>query len=196
MGIFHYIKKLFWRRKTIDAIPIKELKAGEAQLTARIKNIQNEITDLEIKKSQLWEQAKKTKSRDEEISIARKIKGTSDEQKMKRDAQARLEKQRHAVSNIIIARDHNEDIRDSSLDIDPENVENWLAENKVKAEEQARKSSMIIEYTSSSMSTNSIDEVDEELQDILDVISTSKEEYLSPDLSQKTVDEKIGMKEY
>ena len=194
MGIFG---KLCGRKNSIEKMDINDLRGMEIRLNHKIDGIQGVIQSLDNRITNLFEDAKKTMAANEEISIARRIKTTSQEKEMKLTALAQLEKELRVVSNLLILKEHERDLRtagiwDKVLRIDPDNLESWLINKKITANDRDDLISTVIEMTSCAMETR-IEE--EDLGDILDTIHAIKSEAPVP-IHEKTREvHKIQIKE-
>ena len=174
MGIFD---TLFGRKNPIDKLKIDELREMEIRLNHKIDALSGEIRSLENKIINLFEDAKKTKSRNEEISIARRIKTVSQEKEMKYAAMAQLEKELQVVSNLLIVKEHERDLRTAGIwdkvrDVDPDTLETWLITKKLTGKSRGEFIDTVNELTSSYMEQGVED--NEGLGEILDAMHAMK----------------------
>ena len=173
MGIFD---TLFGRKNPIDKMKIDELREMEIRLNHKIEALSDVIRSLENKITNLFEDAKKTTSKNEELSIARRIKTVSQEKEMKYAAMAQLEKELRVVSNLLIIKEHEQDLRtagvwDKVRGVDPDTLEKWLIAKKLDGQKRDEFVKTVIDITGSTLEP----EVEEDdLDDIMDAIHAMK----------------------
>lgn len=189
--------KLFGRRNPIERMSADELREMEIRLNHRIDSVNNEVKPLDLKISALFEQAKATKSKNEEINLARRIKTISQKKEMKLAALAQLEKELRAVSNLLILKEHERDLKTAGVwdrikNINPEDLENWLIKEKITATNREELISTVTEMTTQAMKTGI--EPEDDIADILDVIHTMKSEEYSPDIDKISHSQQIELK--
>lgn len=189
--------KLFGRRNPIERMSADELREMEIRLNHRIDSVNNEVKPLDLKISALFEQAKATKSKNEEINLARRIKTISQKKEMKLAALAQLEKELRAVSNLLILKEHERDLKTAGVwdrikNINPEDLENWLIKEKITATNREELISTVTEMTTQAMKTGI--EPEDDIADILDVIHTMKSEEYSPDINKISHSQQIELK--
>lgn len=189
--------KLFGRRNPIERMSADELREMEIRLNHRIDSVNNEVKPLDLKISALFEQAKATKSKNEEINLARRIKTISQKKEMKLAALAQLEKELGAVSNLLILKEHERDLKTAGVwdrikNINPEDLENWLIKEKITATNREELISTVTEMTTQAMKTGI--EPEDDIADILDVIHTMKSEEYSPDIDKISHSQQIELK--
>ena len=184
------LSKLFGSKNPIESMNIEELKVMEIKLNEKINSIQRDAKKIEDEIEALFEKAKETKSRSEELSIARRIKTLSQKKEAKLSTQAKLEKELRAVSNIIILKEAEDDLKSAGLwdrirDLSPEELEKWLISKKLEAEDRDSLINTVIEMTSSTITTGV--EYEEDLGDILEAIKAVKEGELEPNEAEKII---------
>ena len=197
MGIF---SKLFGNKDPVESLKSEELQLMEIKLNRKIDELQAEIRTTENEISTLFEKARASKSKSEELMLARRIKTLSERKEMKTAAQAKLDKELRAVSNILIVKEHKADLQaagvwDKVKKLEPEKLENWLVNQNLEAQDRNSLVTSIIDMTSTAMMTGV--EKDEDLDEILNAIRAVKEGNLEPDKAEELVNENKGSgKEY
>jgi len=189
MGIF---SKLFGSKDPIDSMKTEELRVMEIKLNRKIEDLQAEVRATESEVAKLFEKAKAAKSKSEELTLARRIKTVSQRKEMKIAAQAKLDKELRAVSNMLILKEHQADLQatgvwDKVKKLEPEKLENWLVNQNLEAQDRDEIVSSIIDMTSTAMLTGV--EQEEDLDDILSAIRAVKDGDLDPDEAEETVNE-------
>lgn len=187
MGIF---SKLFGTRNPVDSMKTEDLRFMEIKLNHKIEDLQAEVRTAENEITKLFEKAKAAKSKSEELSIARRIKTVSQRKEMKLAAQAKLDRELRAVSNMLILKEHQADLQATGVwekvqKIEPEKLENWLISQNLEAQSRDSVVSSIIDMTSSTMLTGV--EQEEDLDDILSAIRAVKDGDLDPGEAEEVV---------
>lgn len=165
---------------------IDELKIMEIKLTNKIEELQAEVRNIEKEIQILFEKAKNAKSKSEEVSLARRIKTLLQKKEMKLNAQAQLEKELRAVSNLLILKEYEEDLKSAGVwdklrKLDPEELEKWLISKNLEAKNRDELVSSVIEMTSMAMEVD----YEEDLDEILDAIRAVKEGNMEPEDAEK-----------
>ncbi len=189
MGIF---SKLFGSKDPIDSMKTEELRVMEIKLNRKIEDLQAEVRATESEVAKLFEKAKAAKSKSEELTLARRIKTVSQRKEMKIAAQAKLDKELRAVSNMLILKEHQADLQatgvwDKVKKLEPEKLENWLVNQNLEAQDRDEIVSSIIDMTSTAMLTGV--EQEEDLDDILSAIRAVKDGDLDPDEAEEVVND-------
>lgn len=198
MGIF---SKIFGNKDPIESMKTEDLRLVEISLNRKIDAIQAEVQELESEVSKLFEKARVSKSKSEELMLARRIKTMSQRKEMKIAAQANLDKELRAVSNIMILKEYKYDLQavgiwDKVRNLEPKKLENWLVNQNMEAQDRDSIVTSIIGLTSTAMMTG-VDQEEEDLDEILSVIRAVKDGDLEPDEAEEIVNEKKGCgKEY
>ena len=177
------LSRLFGARNPVDSMSPKDLRIMEIQLTRRIDEVAGEAKKVDGEIALLLEKARSPLSKNEEISLARRIKTLSQKKEMKLAAHAQLDKELRAVSNILILKEHEADLKSAGLwnqvkDLEPDVLEDWLIKKNLEGQSRSDLVTTITQMTSSAMSTGV--EEDEELDEILDVIRAVKDGSLDP----------------
>jgi hypothetical protein len=177
------LSRLFGVRNPVDSMSPNDLRVMEIQLTRRIDEVAGEAKRVEVEIALLLEKARSPLSKNEEISLARRIKTLSQKKEMKLAAHAQLDKELRAVSNILILKEHEADLRSAGVwnrvkDLEPDALEDWLIKKNLEGQSRSDLITTITQMTSSAMSTGV--EEDEDLDEILSVIRAVKDGSLDP----------------
>ncbi|HHV23748.1 MAG: hypothetical protein PHG79_07360 [Methanosarcina sp.] len=192
MGIF---SKLFGSRDPVESTTTEDLRVMEIKLNRKIEELQAEVREAENEISKLFEKARASKSKSEELTLARRIKTISQKKEMKTAAQAKLDKELRAVSNILILKEHKADLQAAEVwekvkKLEPEKLENWLVTQNLEAQDRDSIVSSIIDMTSTAMQIGI--EQEDDLEDILSAIRAVREGDLEPDEAEEVVNENKG----
>lgn len=176
MGIF---SRLFGK-KSMEDLNVDELRIMEIKLNHKIEEIRSEISVIDEEIQRLFEEARNAKSETEEVSIANRIKTLVDKKEMKAAAQSQLEKELRAVSNMLIIKEHEADLKsagvwDALRNVSPEKLERYLISKKLDAEDRNRLVSTVTEMTSMAIRGEH-----DELDGILRAIRAVKEGSMEP----------------
>lgn len=177
------LSRLFGARNPVDSMSQKDLRVMEIQLTRRIDEVAGEAKRVDGEIALLLEKARSPLSKNEEISLARRIKTLSQKKEMKLAAHAQLDKELRAVSNILILKEHETDLRSAGVwnqvkDLEPDALEDWLIKKNLEGQSRSDLITTITQMTSSAMSAGV--EEDEDLDEILSVIRAVKDGSLDP----------------
>ncbi len=180
--------KLFGSRNPLESMKADELKVMEIKLNRKIEDLRNDIRQIEGEIQILFERARSARDKSEEISIARRIKTLAQKKEMKLAAQAQLEKELRAVSNVLILKEHEEDLKAAGVwervkGLDPEELESWLISKNLEARSRDELVSTVVEMTSTAMRTGI--SYEDDLDDILDAIRAVKEGEMEPEEAEK-----------
>jgi len=177
------LSRLFGAKNPVDSMNPKDLRIMEIQLTRRIDEVAAEAKRVDGEIALLLEKARSPLSKNEEISLARRIKTLSQKKDMKLAAHAQLDKELRAVSNILILKEHEADLKSAGVwnhvkDLEPDALEDWLIKKNLEGQNRSDLITTITQMTSSAMSVGVED--DEDLDDILGVIRAVKDGSLDP----------------
>lgn len=192
--------KLFGNKNPVESMKTEDLKLMEIKLNRKIEELQAEVQEAENDTSKLFEKARASKSKSEELMLARRIKTLSQRKEMKAAAQAKLDKELRAVSNILILKEHKADLQavgawEKVRKLEPEKLENWLVTQNLEAQDRDSLVTTVIDMTSTAMMTGV--EQEEDLDDILNTIRAVKEKNLEPNEAAEVVNEnRVYDKEY
>ena len=181
----------FFKKKPLE-IPLEKLKEDFVRLDLQVRNIEKEISDIENRIEQLFEEGKKAKTRSEELTIATRIKTLSQRKQNLQVAHAELNKQIMLVSNLIVIKENEEILKSSPFydklrRMSPEDLENALTKFRLDRQDLNEKLMLALEYTSQAMATGYED--DEEIKEILDTMRAVKEGELDPKRAAKRIEE-------
>lgn len=188
-----FLSKLFGSKNPVESMKVEDLKIMEIKLNSKIEDLQAEIRRIDDEIKILFEKAKEVKSKSEELSLARRIKTISQKKDMKMSALAQLEKELRAVSNLLIIKEHEADLKSAGIwgnisKLKPEELEKWLISKNLKAKDREELITSVIEMTSTAMSAGV--EHEEDLDEILDAIRAVKEGDLAPEEAGKALTKK------
>ena len=187
MGIF---SKLFGTKNPVESMKIEDLRVMEIQLGRKIEAVQDDSRKIEAEVTLFFEKAGAAKSKSEELSLARRIKTLSQKKEMKLSAQAQLEKELRAISNILILKVHEADLKSAGVwenvrTLSPDDLETWLVKKNLDSQNRDVLITEITDMTSSAMTTGVEDE--EDLEEILDAIRAVKEGDMEPEEAEVKV---------
>jgi len=184
MGIYKLLKA-----GDISSLKIKDLRLMEIKLNKKIDDLNEEIRDIAETIQKLFEKARETKTQSEEITIANRIKTLNQKKDMKQSAVVQLEKELRGVSNLLILKENERDLKESGAwkkleKMKPEKMEKWLTAKTLDQRNRQDMINNIISMTSGAM--ESID-YDSDLDDILDTIREVKGGDLEAEEASKKV---------
>jgi thiamine phosphate synthase YjbQ (UPF0047 family) len=183
-----FLSSLFRGESPIDSLRLDDLKITEIQLNKKVDDLHAEVRRIDEEVSRNYDLAKAAPSESEQVSYARRIKTLLQKKEMKLSAQAQIEKELRAVSNIIILKDREKDLPADILKklkkIDPDQMEKYLISHKLDTMSDDAQLNSIIDMTSSTMEVGV--EPEDDISDILDTIRAGKEDAIntSPELSK------------
>lgn len=177
------LSRLFGAKNPVDSMNPEDLRIMEIQLSRRIDEVAAEAKRVDGEIALLLERARSPLSKNEEISLARRIKTLSQKKDMKLAAHAQLDKELRAVSNILILKEHEADLKSAGVwnhikDLEPDTLEDWLIKKNLEGQDRSDLITTVTQMTSSAMSVGVED--DEDLDDILGVIRAVKDGSLDP----------------
>lgn len=181
MGI---LSKLFGTKNPVESMKTEDLRIMEIQLGRKIEVLQDESKKVETEITLFFERAGAAKSKSEELSLARRIKTLSQKKQMKLSAQAQLEKELRAISNILILKEHEADLKSAGVwenvrTLSSDDLEAWLVKKNLDSQNRDVLISEITDMTSTAMTTGV--EEEEDLEEILDAIRAVKEGDMEPE---------------
>jgi len=172
-----FLSSLFRGGNPIDTISIDELKVTEIQLTKKVDGMHAEVRRIDQEVQRIYDLAKATSSKSEEVSYARQIKTLLQKKEMKLSSLGQIDKDLRAVSNILILKEREKDLPADVVrklkNLDPEKMEKYLIGKKLDTMNDDAQINAIIDMTSSTMEVGV--EEEEDLSDILDTIRAAKE---------------------
>ena len=193
IGIYKLLKS-----GDLDSLKIKDLRLMEIKLNKKIDDLNGETRDIANTIQRLFENARETKTKSEEVSIANRIKTLNQKKDMKQSAVMQLEKELRGVSNLLILKENEKDLKESGAwkklqKMNPEKMEKWLTSKTLEQRSRQDVLDNIVSMTSEAM--ESVD-YDSDLDDILDTIREVKVGDLeAEEASKKVMKEKQEEKE-
>jgi len=189
IGIYKLLKS-----KSLDALKVDELQVMSIKLNKKIDELNAEIRNIEETINRLFEKARETKTKSEEVSIANRIKTLNQKKEMKQSSVFQLERELRAVNNLLIIKENEQDLKDTGTwdklkNIKPEKMEEWLTKKALDNKNRQELIENITSLTSSSFQTAEAD-YDEELDEILDVIHEVKEGTINAKEASKKIKDK------
>ena len=182
----------------IESLKIKDLRLMEIKLNKKIDDLNEEIRSIASTIQSLFQKARETTTQSEEISIANRIKTLSQKKEMKQSAIMQLEKELRGVSNLLILKENERDLKESGTwnklkKMKPEKMEKWLTSKTLEQRDRQELMDTVVSMTSEAM--ESVD-YDEDLDEILDTIREVKGGNIEvEDASRKVMKEKRGEEE-
>ncbi len=191
-----FLSRFIGKKNPLD-IKLDKLQENLIILEMQIKKIESEILDIEDQIAYLFEQAKKAKSKSEELTIATKIKTLNQRKNNLQKTHAQLNKQMMLVSNLIIIKENEAILKNTPTwnilkSMSAEELEQKLTEMQLDAQNLDENLNRMLGYTDQAISTGVNFETDEEISEILDSIRAVKEGELDPEIATRkiTKDEK------
>ena len=188
IGIYKLLKS-----GDINSLKIKDLRVIEIKLNNKIDELNEETRDIAETIQKLFEKARETKTQSEEISIANRIKTLNQKKDMKQNAVIQLEKELRGVSNLLILKENEKDLKESGAwkkleKMKPEKMEKWLTSKTLAQRARQDLISDIVSLTSGAMESVGYDS---DLDDIINTIRDVKGGNLeSEEASKKVMKEK------
>jgi hypothetical protein len=129
------------RKNPIEKLSQDKLREMEIRLKVKSEKLTGEISEIEAQVQHLFQKSKEARSRLEEISLANRTKTLVQKKDMKAAAHAGLEKELRAVSNLLIIKEHEADLKATGVweplqKAPPEELEKYLIEIKKKPSEE------------------------------------------------------------
>jgi hypothetical protein len=179
-----------FRKNPIKKLSSDELKDMELNLNVKTDRLTEEVAGIEQEIQDLFQKGKETGSHLEEVSLASHIKTLCRKKELKAAAHAQLEKELRAVSNMLIIKEHEMDLKNAGVwepleRIPPEDLEAYLIERKLEAEDRQAAVRVVTDLTSSIL--NPTAEYEEGLKDILAVMREVREGKLEPETASDIV---------
>jgi len=187
MAVYSVYKLL--KSGSLDSLKIKDLRVMEIQLNKQIDDLQTEINEIAEAIRNNFEKAKETTIQSEEIIIANRIKTFSQKKEMKQSAILQLEKELRGVSNLLILKENERDLKKSGAwkklqKMKPEKIEKWLTTKIIAQRNRQDLINEIVTMTSDAM--ESVD-YDQDLDEILNTIHEIKKGSMEAELASKKV---------
>ncbi|NJE85952.1 hypothetical protein E3E23_08975 [Thermococcus sp. CX2] len=185
------ISRFFGRKNPLD-IPIDKLRENQVKLDMQIKKIEDEIAEMDRQIALLFEQAKKARSKSEELTIATKIKTLNKRKQSLQNTHAQLNKQAMLVSNLLIIKENEALLKGTPTwellrKMSPEELEKHLVSMQLDSQNINENLNKMLGYTDQALGAGVELEEDEELQEILRTIQAVKEGELEPEIAAERV---------
>ena len=173
------LKSLFFRSKNPLDMPLDKIKESKIKLETKIKKLEMEILEIDNQISLLFERAKETRSKSEELTIATKIKTLSQRKKQLQNSHALLNKQLRFIDNILVIKENEEILKSTPLwstlrSMSPKELESHLINMRIDNENLIETLNTALGITDN-MLEGASEEHDEDIRDILDTIHAIKE---------------------
>ena len=182
-----------FRRNPIKNLDRKKFREIEFELKKKSSELLFEIAGIENQIKSLFEKSKETSSRLEEISLANRIKTLTQKREMKSSAQTRVEKELAAVSNLLIIKEHEADLKAAGVweplqKVPTEQLEDYLTTLHLSQQDREARVKTIAEMASTAFKP--AEDREEGLEDILKVMEALKEGTLEPEAAKEIVTKK------
>jgi len=179
-----------FRKNPIKKLKRDELKEMELNLKVQTDRLAQEVAGIEVEIQGLFQESKDAESHMEEISLASHIKTLCKKKEMKAAAHAQLERELCAVSNMLIIKEHEMDLKNAGVwepleKIPPAELETYLIDRKLDAEDRQAAVRVVTDLTSSIL--NPTTRYEEGLEDLLAVMREVKEGKLEPETAREIV---------
>jgi rRNA maturation endonuclease Nob1 len=183
----------FGSKSTLDTLGVEELRVMEIKLNRKIDALHDEIRGLDTEIAALFERSKSIASQSEKTSLARKIKTVSQKKEMKISAQAQLDKELRGVSNLLILKENEADLKAAGVwerlkQLSPDDLETYLSAKSLEAEDRNDLITDVINMTSIAMQTGV--EHEDDLEEILTAMDAVRSEGLDPEEAARKIEEK------
>ncbi|ASJ03490.1 chromosome assembly protein [Thermococcus profundus] len=130
MGLMDKVGGMFGRKNTLEKLSIRELQAEQIRLKNRLDRLKKELNQIEKKKKQLFQEgigADKLKKK----MLAQEIKSLDLEQKLKLKDFTTAQRQYTLVTNMIIIKKYEKELRKTGIweklsSVEPEQLEQAL----------------------------------------------------------------------
>ena len=196
--MLNMLRSLFFRSKNPLDMPIDKIRESKIKLDIKIRTLEEEMLEIEREIRKLFERAKKTKSKSEEITIATKIKTLSQRKKQLQNSHALLNKQMRFIDNLLIIKENEEILKSTPLwntlrSMSPEELERYLIDKKIDSENIIETLNSALGITEDMLSSAS-EEYDEDIADILSTIQAVKEGELDVEDAKEIVSKEERVK--
>lgn len=187
-----------FNRNPIKKLRHDELKEMELSLKVRSERLTKEVGEIDFEIQQIFERSKEAKSHLEEIDLASRIRTLAKKKEMKVAAHAELERELRAVTNLLVIKEYEADLKAAGVweplqKIAPEELQQYLIDRKLEAEDRQGAVQAITELTGSVFKPTT--EHDEDLDDILAMMRQVKEDKLKPETASERISKEKEGKE-
>jgi len=189
------LKSLFSKNKNPLDMPLDKLNESKIKLDIQVRKLEDELSKIDNQITMLFEKAKSSKSKSEELTIATKIKTLGQRKKQLQNAHALLNKQVRFVDNLLVIKENEVILKSTPLwdvlgNMSQEELQNHLIDMKINSENIIGTLNNALGITDDMLSSAS-EEHDEDIADILNTIHAVKEGDLDIDDAKEIVsDEK------
>ncbi|NKQ38912.1 MAG: hypothetical protein HF967_05480 [Methanosarcinales archaeon] len=185
------LKNIFSKNKNPLDMPLNKINESKIKLDIQIKKLEGELSKIDNQVTALFEKAKISKNKSEELTIATKIKTLSQRKKQLQNSHALINKQVRFVDNLWVLKENEVILKSTPMwdvlkDMSPENLEKHLIDMKIDSENVVESLNNSIDLTTNMLGAAS-EEYDEGIVNILDTIHAVKEGELDIDDAKKIV---------
>ena len=179
-----------FKKNPLKSLDQKKLKEAEVTLKLKSRELLGEISHIDREIKEIFNKSKEVDSRMGEISLANRIKTLTQKREMKTAAQARIEMELSAVSNLLIVKEHEADLKAAGIweplnKLPPNQLERQLAELQLDKQDRDSRVKTITELTSTAFTASR--EQEEGLEDILKAMESIKEGTMEPEAAKEMV---------
>ncbi|UXM84178.1 hypothetical protein [Methanococcus aeolicus] len=179
------LKSVFSKNKNPLDIPLDKLKESKIKLDYQVRKLEDNLSQIDSKITMLFEKAKNSNSKSEELTIATKIKTLSQRKKQLQNSHALLNKQVRFLDNLLVIKENEDILKSTPLwsslsSMSKEDMENHLIDMKINNENIVGTLNSALGITDDMLSSAS-EEHDEDIADILNTIHAVKEGELDID---------------
>ena len=196
-----FFSRFFGKKNPLD-IPLSKLNESKIKLEYQIQKIENEIISIDREIALLFEQAKKARSKSEELTIATKIKTLNRRKQNLQKTHMQLNKQLMLISNLTIIKENEALLKGTPTwnllrNMSPEELEQNLVNMQLDAQNFNESLNRMLGITDQTIGAGVEFEEDEELAEIMRTIHAVKEGELEPEVAAEKVtgEEKAKKKE-
>jgi len=196
-----FFSRFFGKKNPLD-IPLSKLRESKIKLETQIQRIEDEIIKIDREIALLFEQAKKARSKSEELTIATKIKTLNRRKQNLQKTHMQLNKQLMLISNLTIIKENEALLKGTPTwnllrNMSPEELEQNLVNMQLDAQNFNESLNRMLGITDQTIGAGVEFEEDEELAEIMRTIHAVKEGELEPEVAAEKVtgEEKAKKKE-
>ncbi|AIU70309.1 hypothetical protein TEU_08185 [Thermococcus eurythermalis] len=185
------LSRFFGRKNPLD-IPLSKLRESQIKLEYQIERIEKELVSTDQEIARLFEQARRARSKSEELTIATKIKTLNQRKKNLQKTHVQLNKQLMLISNLVIIKENEAFLKGTPTwnllkNMSPEELERHLTEMQLDAQNFNENLNQMLGMTDQTIGTGVDFEEDEELAEIMKTIHAVKEGELEPEVAAEKV---------
>lgn len=185
------LSRFFGRKNPLD-IPIDQLRENQIKLDMQIREVEDEIAEIDAQIAALFQRAKEARSKSEELTIATKIKTLNRRKQSLQNTHAQLNKQLMLVANLLIIKENEAILKGTPTweilrKMSPEELEKHLVSMQLDAQNLNENLNTMLGYTDQALGAGVEFEEDEELAEIMRTIQAVKEGELEPEKAAEKV---------